>query len=91
MIKVITKTGFEIEVSENVMNDMEVVDAIAACDSTEEFEKIKGISMLCKKVFGKDCKRVYDHVRTDDGRVPPDLLEKEILDVFDVLGKAGKN
>lgn len=91
MIKVITKTGFEIEVDETVLNDMEVVDAIAMCDSENEFEKVKGVSILSTKIFGKDKKKVYDHVRTEDGRVPTDAIEKEILDIFDAIGKAGKN
>lgn len=91
MIKVITKTGFEVEVSENVMNDMEVVDAIAMCDSKDNYEKVKGISILCGKIFRENKDAVYNHVRTEDGRVPTDAIEKEILDIFDAIGKEGKN
>lgn len=91
MIRGKTKSGFEYNVSETVMNDMEVVDAIAKCDSENSFEKMKGISELCKKIFGNDLKRVYDHVRTEDGRVPPDKLEEEILCIFDAIGAQGKN
>lgn len=91
MIKVITKSGFETEIPQNALNDMEVVDALAVNASGDDLERMKALSVICKKLFGKDRERIYDHVRTEEGRVPPELIEQEILDVFDALGEAGKN
>ena len=91
MIKGKTASGFEFCVNKNVMDDIEVVDAIAGIGSDDIYEKTSGFSMLCKKLLGKEKKRLYDHVRTKDGRVPPAELEKELLEIFNAFGEQGKN
>lgn len=91
MIEVITKTGFKTKVPKNVMNDMEVVDAIVLSESENELERMKAVSVLSKKLFGKDLKKLYEHLRTEDGRVPADAIELEVVDVFESFGKEAKN
>lgn len=86
-----TSTGFEFCVNENVMDDIEVVDAIAEIGSDDIYENAAGFSTLCKKLLGKEKKKLYDHVRTEDGRVPSAALEKELLEIFKAFGKQGKN
>lgn len=91
MIKGKTTSGFEFNVDENVMNDMEIVDALVDADSGNILEKASAVSVICKKVLGNERKKLYDHVRTDEGRVPPEAIEKEMLEIFNAFGNQGKN
>lgn len=91
MINGKTETGFEFSVKKDAMNDMEVVDAIAKSSMGDKFEKLTAVSILCDKMLGSDKKRLYDHVRKEDGRVPIDDLEKELVNILKALGEQGKN
>ena len=62
MIKGETKTGFAFELEEAVLDNMELVDALAEMQE-----------------------------RTEDGRVPVSAISQEIMDIFEALGKPGKN
>lgn len=86
-----TESGFEFCVDENVMNDMEIIDALVDADSGNVLEKATAISLICKKVLKENKAKLYDHVRTEDGRVAPERLEKEMLDIFKAMGDTGKN
>ena len=75
-----TKTGFEYEFNEDLINDMEVIDALAEVASGEN---ILAVSTVVKKLFSaEDRKRLYDHVRLEDGRVPADALMEEITEIM---------
>lgn len=91
MINGVTKSGFEFSIDKDVMNDMEIVDALADSMSDNALERLTGVSMLCKKILGKDKKRLYDHIRTDKGKVPTEAIETEILEIFHALGTQAKN
>ena len=87
MIKGITDSGFEFEIDENSMNDMEVVDALARMIDND----LLAMPILSDKMLGKDQKkRLYDHIRRDDGRVLIEDFTKEILDIFAKGGEATK-
>ena len=87
MIKGITDSGFEFEIDENSMNDMEVVDALARMIDND----LLAMPILSDKMLGKDQKkRLYDHIRKDDGRVLIEDFTKEILDIFAKGGEATK-
>lgn len=88
MIRGITKSGFEFEVSENIGDNMEMLEALN--DMSEK--EVSGISRVCEIALGKEQKkRLYDHVRTEDGRVPVSAINDAIGDIFETVGKAGKN
>lgn len=88
MVQGRTRTGFEFAVDEAVMNDMELIDAIAETMD----ENPMAFSKVCTKLFGADQKkRLYDHLRNEDGRVPVEAISEEIADVFKAIGEAGKN
>ena len=75
-----TKTGFEYTFNEDLINDMEVIDALAEVQSGEN---ILAASTVVKKLFSaEDRKRLYDHVRLEDGRVPPDALMEEVAEII---------
>ena len=91
MIKGTTKSGFEFEISENVGDDMELVDAMADCLGTDNLKKLTGLSKVLTKLLGDNKPALYDHVRAKDGRVPTKALEAEVTEMFTAIGAAGKN
>lgn len=80
--------GFEYEVDEMVLDDMELIDAIA---ETQGENPLK-VSQVITMVLGKDQKkRLYDHIRNEDGRVPTAAAIDAIVELFEALGDDGKN
>ena len=87
MIKGITRSGFEFEIAENVMDNMELVDILADDETDMSFR----ISKITQLVLGKEQKkRFYDHHRTEDGRVPVEEVYEDISEIFQSF-KQGKN
>lgn len=83
-----TKSGFAFSVDENAMNDMELVDVLADKEIDDAFR----MSYILKRLLPADQrKKLYDHVRTDNGRVPVDAVVAEIEDIFAAMGDQGKN
>lgn len=82
------ENGFEYEVDVNVLDDMEMLDALA---EAQEEEPLK-INVVSKKLLGKEQrKRLYDHLRNEDGRVPVEAAVQAITDIMLDLGEDGKN
>ncbi len=86
MIEGKTSTGFEFSIDEKLLNNMELVDAIAEVD-----ENPVAVSKVMDLLFGIQKKQLYDHLRTEDGRVPVEAVINEIMEIFEASGKAGKN
>ena len=83
-----TESGFKYEIDENIMDDMELVDALAAAQGDDPMQ----ISVVVSKVFGPEQKKkLYDHVRTEDGRVPITKVADTIKEIFESMGEDGKN
>lgn len=76
-----TKSGFEFQLDENVMNNMELIEELAAVDRGD----ITALPKVLVTLMGAEMKkRLYDHIRTEDGRVPIDLLVEEVKQIFEV-------
>ena len=61
-----TSTGFEFDIEDERLDDMELVDIMAEIDENPLL-----MPKLCKMLLGeKQKKRLYDHLRSEDGRVP---------------------
>lgn len=87
MITAKTESGFSIELEESTMDNMEVLDALSDLDEGNPL----AMSRLVVKLLGKDGKkRLYDHLRTEDGRVPASAVESTIMELFQSIN-AGKN
>ena len=87
MIKGTTKSGFEYEVDESAADNMELIDALAEAAS----DYILAISNVCKMLLGKDMrKKLYDHIRAEDGRVPIKNAVDEIMEIMQAMGDKGK-
>ena len=82
-----TSTGFECDINESALDDIEILDYLAAIEGGD----IMKYPRLLTKLFPEDVKAaLYDHVRTEDGRVPYSAFDAEITDIFNAL-KGGKN
>ena len=82
------KSGFTFDVDPAILDDMELIDALAKVAG----EDPTAISLVVQKIFGEDQRKaLYDSVRTDDGRVPIQSVVNAITEIFEALGDAGKN
>ena len=80
--------GFEYEVDEMVLDDMELLDAVAEAQDENPLK----ISQVITMVLGKEQKRhLYDHIRNENGRVPTAAAIDAIMELFEALGDDGKN
>lgn len=81
------ENGFEYEVDEKLLDDMELLDALAEAE-----ENPLKISVVSKKVLGTEQrKRLYDHIRREDGTVPVEEASQAIVDILESMGEEGKN
>lgn len=91
MIKGMTKSGFEFEVNENVMDNMELVDALTELEDSGATNSM-AMSRVAAMVLGKEQrKRLYDHHREEDGRVPVAAVYEDIGEIFTAFGQQAKN
>lgn len=83
-----TESGFKFEIDEKVLDDMELIDAMAASQGDDPTQ----ISTVVVKIFGEEQrKKLYDHVRAEDGRVPIAEVANIITEIINLLGDEGKN
>lgn len=73
-----TKSGFAFCVDENRINNMEYIECVAVVEND-----LSVLPRMLTLLLGDEQKRaLYDHVRTEDGRVPIDAIEKEFYDIM---------
>lgn len=86
MIKGKTATGFEFQLEESVLDNMELLDAIVEAD-----ENPAVIPKIVNMVLGREGKkRLYDHLRTEKGNVPIMAVAAEVAEIFN-CNQQGKN
>lgn len=89
MKQIVLNNGFAVEVDENVIDNMELVDALAEMKDDDD---PLGISKVTKLLLGKkQRKALYDSVRTEDGRVPLNEICHAIEEIFAAFDDQGKN
>lgn len=87
MVKGKTKTGFEFEYNELRLDDMEFIELVAQADSN-----VTVLPKLLNMVLGEEQKkRLYDHLRVEDGRVPTQALADAVEEIFEAAGDQVKN
>ncbi len=85
-MKITTKSGFELEIDKEELNDYKVLDAIADADSDDEAEKIRGSVNLVRYILGKQKKAYYKHIEAQhNGRVPVEVVNEDVSDIFNQL------
>lgn len=89
MKQITLENGFVISVDENVIDNMELVDALAEMKDDDDS---LGISKVARLILGKkQRKALYDAVRTEDGRVPLNEISHAIEEIFAAFDDQGKN
>ena len=89
MKQITLENGFVISVDENVIDNMELVDALAEMKDDDDS---LGISKVARLILGKkQRKALYDAVRTEDGRVPLNEISHAIEEIFADFDDQGKN
>lgn len=74
MIKGTTRTGFNYEVDETRINDMEYLELLAKATGN-----IAYLPAVVEKLLGREQKTaLYEHVRDENGRVSVDAIDREI-------------
>lgn len=86
MIKGKTTSGFDFQLEEHVLDNMELLDAIVEADENPAL-----IPKIVNMVLGKEGKkRLYDHLRTEMGNVPIMAVAAEVAEIFN-CNQQGKN
>ena len=80
-----TATGFEADIEDSVIDDMELFDSIAELQAGD----IMAVPSVINKLVGEQKKALYDHVRLENGRVPTQAVVSEITEILTELN--GKN
>ena len=76
-----TKTGFELDLDDAVIDDMELFEAVADLQAGNTI----AIPVVIRKIFGEHKKALYDHCRLENGRVPIQTVTEEISAIFEAL------
>lgn len=82
MARIKTKTGFEIELDSEILDDMETFEILVDIDKGE----MKRLPDLLKRTLSEDQKKaLYEHCRVD-GRVKLSSVLNEMSQIFEELG-----
>lgn len=83
-----TASGFAFEVADTVLDNMELLDALADASENDPL----AVSRVVRMVLGDaQRKQLYDHLRAEDGRVPVASVNQELVDIINAFGSDGKN
>ena len=86
--EITTKSGFKCKIDDVVLDDMELVDAMAKAQGEDPLQ----ITVVIDKILGeKNKEKLYDHLRAKNGRVPIEATANEVVEIFEALGDDGKN
>ena len=79
-----TKSGFEFAFDPARLDNMELLDALG--ELQQGGDDITVMTRLIDLMLGPGLKRqLYDHVRTEDGRVPVAAFSAEVTEIFNLL------
>lgn len=72
------KSGFEYQIEDYVLDDMELLDAIGEVDQNPIY-----MAKVLKKLLGDEQKKaLYNHLRTEHGNVPIAAISDAIAEIF---------
>lgn len=88
LIEITTDSGFNCHLPKDAMDDMELVEMLAAEFSNEAARN----AQVARHLLGVEGKNaLYEHLRKIHGKVPATALDRELRDIFRAFGDAGKN
>lgn len=82
------ENGFEFAIDEEALDDMELLDAMA---EAEAGDALKASKVILKVLGAEQRNRLYDHLRTESGRVPVEATMNALADILNAAGEEGKN
>lgn len=83
MKDITTASGFSATINELIFDDLELFDNLCALENRDYSVLRKTV----ERILGSDAKRLYDHVRTEDGRVPVTAVCSEIVEIVQLTAK----
>ena len=81
-----TKTSFEYEIDKKILNDYELLEEI---DNIGKNPLII-IKLLKRLLKEEQLEKLKEHIRNEEGIVPIDKMEKELIDIFDGINEIKK-
>lgn len=81
-----TKTGFEYEIDKKILNDYELLEEIDNIDKNP----LIIIKLLKRLLKEEQLEKLKEHIRNEEGIVPIDKMEKELIDIFDGINEIKK-
>jgi hypothetical protein len=87
MKKIHLDNGLQLSVREDVMDNMELLDALVELNEGNGYAISKVINMILEK---DEKKKLYDHLRVD-GVTSVSKVVEAMKEIFDKLGEKGKN
>lgn len=82
-----TESGFKFVIDETDLDDMEFIELLA--DAQEDALKFPKV---VERLLGKEQKaKLYDHVRTESGRVPVGAISNAVTEIMVAAGEDTKN
>lgn len=86
-----TSSGLSVEYDPSAWDDMEVLDLIADLQGDDSGAAMLAVPRLLGKLFSPEQKKaIYDHVRGEDGRVPPKRVAEELIEIIQASGDGKK-
>lgn len=83
-----TSGGFEFEIPEENIDDMELIDALVDVDNGQQDQ----ISTVCLHLLGKAQRaRLYEHLRGENGRVRATEVSAAILEILGAVRDGKKS
>ncbi len=82
-----TKSGFEFEIDEEILDDYEFLELLCRID---EGESVLVIKMVDHLLGAEQKEKLKNHVRIETGRVSAKRLLEETMEIFNAT-KEGKN
>lgn len=89
-MKITTKSGFALNLEKEVLDDWRIVEAIADAGSENDASsQMKGAVELVRLVFKDQKKAYYAFIsKANNGRVPNEIVNTDIVDIFEQLKEA---
>ena len=79
-----TKEGFEFEVNEKVLKDMEFLDILLDVVSGDDEKAVNAYPELLNKILGKEQKqKLYDFIRDSEGIVSIEAVSEVVKQIIE--------
>lgn len=92
MINGKTSSGFEFSVRPDAGEDWRLVDAMSDTQSDNRLTQLMGTRNVCKILLGEDGYRALEkHLQHDDGFIDTQDVNREISEIFTLIGDSSKN